>query len=162
MRLWALSQRWGVRSRGSRWETARAWAAWSTHARSATSASSTRRSSTVLVGAVLLLYWCCTSDTMVHSSACADVPCGSCRDSWHRAHTAPASCWMYYRTSCCTAHCTVHCTAAGPGGFVGTYGAPDKDGSITRGGYSTFVVADDKFVLRVPGGWVVGYCGVGV
>lgn len=37
-------------------------------------------------------------------------------------------------------------------GFVGTYGAPDTrhGGEITQGGYSTGIVVDEKFVLRVP------------
>ncbi|MGP5316297.1 NAD(P)-dependent alcohol dehydrogenase [Arthrobacter rhombi] len=36
------------------------------------------------------------------------------------------------------------------GGNVGTYGAEDRDGSITQGGYSTAVVVDADFVLRIP------------
>ncbi len=35
-------------------------------------------------------------------------------------------------------------------GNTGTYGAKDRDGSITQGGYSTHVVVDEDFVLRVP------------
>lgn len=35
-------------------------------------------------------------------------------------------------------------------GMVMTYGSDDADGSITQGGYSTKVVVDSKFVLRVP------------
>ncbi|MEA5455410.1 NAD(P)-dependent alcohol dehydrogenase [Sinomonas sp. JGH33] len=35
-------------------------------------------------------------------------------------------------------------------GNVGTYGSVDRDGSITQGGYSTHVVVDEDFVLRVP------------
>jgi uncharacterized zinc-type alcohol dehydrogenase-like protein len=37
-------------------------------------------------------------------------------------------------------------------GFVGTYGVPDKrhGGEITQGGYSTGIVVDEKFVLRIP------------
>jgi len=35
-------------------------------------------------------------------------------------------------------------------GNIGTYGAVDKDGTITQGGYSTHVVVDEKFVVRVP------------
>ena len=35
-------------------------------------------------------------------------------------------------------------------GNVGTYAALDRDGSITQGGYSTHVVVDEDFVLRVP------------
>jgi uncharacterized zinc-type alcohol dehydrogenase-like protein len=37
-------------------------------------------------------------------------------------------------------------------GMVGTYGAVDRDGTITQGGYSTHVVVDADFVLRVPDG----------
>ncbi|GAB3253843.1 NAD(P)-dependent alcohol dehydrogenase [Arthrobacter pigmenti] len=37
-------------------------------------------------------------------------------------------------------------------GMVGTYGAPDRDGSITQGGYATHVVVTEDFVLRIPDG----------
>jgi uncharacterized zinc-type alcohol dehydrogenase-like protein len=35
-------------------------------------------------------------------------------------------------------------------GNTGTYAAVDRDGTITQGGYSTHVVVDQDFVLRVP------------
>ena len=35
-------------------------------------------------------------------------------------------------------------------GMTGTYGATDADGTITQGGYSTHIVVDEDFVLRVP------------
>lgn len=35
-------------------------------------------------------------------------------------------------------------------GNTQTYGSRDRDGTITQGGYSTFVVVDGDFVLRVP------------
>jgi uncharacterized zinc-type alcohol dehydrogenase-like protein len=37
-------------------------------------------------------------------------------------------------------------------GMTGTYAATDRDGSTTQGGYSTHVVVDAHFVLRVPAG----------
>ncbi|KNH17247.1 alcohol dehydrogenase [Arthrobacter sp. ZBG10] len=37
-------------------------------------------------------------------------------------------------------------------GNVGTYGAVDRDGSITQGGYSTHVVVTEDFVVRIPEG----------
>lgn len=37
-------------------------------------------------------------------------------------------------------------------GTVGTYGAPDRDGTITQGGYSTHVVVTEAFVLGIPEG----------
>ena len=37
-------------------------------------------------------------------------------------------------------------------GMVATYGAVDRDGTVTQGGYSTHVVVDAGFVLRVPDG----------
>ncbi|GGU20118.1 NAD(P)-dependent alcohol dehydrogenase [Nocardioides albus] len=43
-----------------------------------------------------------------------------------------------------------HCTT--PGGGVGTYAAKDRDGSFTQGGYSTHVVVDAHFALKVPEG----------
>ncbi|PQZ96561.1 alcohol dehydrogenase [Arthrobacter sp. MYb211] len=35
---------------------------------------------------------------------------------------------------------------------VGTYGATDRDGTITQGGYSTHVVVTENFVLSIPEG----------
>jgi uncharacterized zinc-type alcohol dehydrogenase-like protein len=35
-------------------------------------------------------------------------------------------------------------------GNTQTYGSKDKDGTITQGGYSTFVVVDEDFVINVP------------
>ena len=35
-------------------------------------------------------------------------------------------------------------------GNVQTYGSKDRDGTITQGGYSTFIVVDENFVIRVP------------
>jgi uncharacterized zinc-type alcohol dehydrogenase-like protein len=35
-------------------------------------------------------------------------------------------------------------------GNVGTYGIRDRDGTITQGGYSTHIVVDQDFVLRIP------------
>src|SRR5215213_9399381 len=37
-------------------------------------------------------------------------------------------------------------------GMVGTYGATDRDGTVTQGGYSTHVVVDADFVLSIPDG----------
>src|SRR3954466_5951406 len=37
-------------------------------------------------------------------------------------------------------------------GMVGTYAGTDRDGSTTQGGYSTHVVVDAGYVLRVPDG----------
>ena len=34
--------------------------------------------------------------------------------------------------------------------FIGTYGAIDRDGTMTQGGYSTHVVVDADFVLSIP------------
>lgn len=35
-------------------------------------------------------------------------------------------------------------------GPIGTYGAIDRDGTVTQGGYSTEIVVTDDFVLRIP------------
>lgn len=35
-------------------------------------------------------------------------------------------------------------------GHTGTYGAVDRDGTITQGGYSTHVVVTESFVVRIP------------
>jgi uncharacterized zinc-type alcohol dehydrogenase-like protein len=37
-------------------------------------------------------------------------------------------------------------------GMVGTYAATDRDGTTTQGGYSTHVVVDSDYVLRIPEG----------
>ncbi|WP_426002523.1 NAD(P)-dependent alcohol dehydrogenase [Paenarthrobacter sp. NyZ202] len=37
-------------------------------------------------------------------------------------------------------------------GNIGTYGAVDRDGTITQGGYSTHVVVDEDFVVTIPDG----------
>ncbi|WP_028278501.1 NAD(P)-dependent alcohol dehydrogenase [Arthrobacter sp. H5] len=37
-------------------------------------------------------------------------------------------------------------------GNTGTYGAVDRDGTITQGGYSTHVVVTEDFVVRIPEG----------
>jgi uncharacterized zinc-type alcohol dehydrogenase-like protein len=37
-------------------------------------------------------------------------------------------------------------------GMTGTYGAVDRDGTITQGGYSSHVVVTEDFVLRIPDG----------
>ena len=36
------------------------------------------------------------------------------------------------------------------GGNIGTYAGTDRDGTITQGGYSTHIVVDEDFVLRIP------------
>lgn len=43
-----------------------------------------------------------------------------------------------------------YCTGAS--GMVGTYGATGRDGEITYGGYSTHIVVDENYVLRIPDG----------
>lgn len=35
-------------------------------------------------------------------------------------------------------------------GMTGTYGSSTKDGDYTKGGYSTYIVVDERFVLRIP------------
>ncbi|RCV48980.1 NAD(P)-dependent alcohol dehydrogenase [Marinitenerispora sediminis] len=37
-------------------------------------------------------------------------------------------------------------------GNIGTYGAVDRDGTITQGGYTTHVVVAEDFVVRIPDG----------
>ena len=37
-------------------------------------------------------------------------------------------------------------------GMIGTYGAVDRDGTITQGGYSTHVVVAEDFVVTIPDG----------
>jgi uncharacterized zinc-type alcohol dehydrogenase-like protein len=46
----------------------------------------------------------------------------------------------------CKAGYEQYCT----NGNTGTYASVDRDGTVTQGGYSTHVVVDEDFVLRVP------------
>jgi alcohol dehydrogenase (NADP+) len=48
----------------------------------------------------------------------------------------------------CKAGLEQYCT----GGMVGTYNALDKSGEPTYGGYSTHIVVDEAFTLRIPDG----------
>jgi uncharacterized zinc-type alcohol dehydrogenase-like protein len=57
----------------------------------------------------------------------------------------------------CMVNSCQHCPACAEGleqycvnGMVGTYNGIDKDGSPTYGGYSTMVVVDQNFVLKIP------------
>lgn len=57
----------------------------------------------------------------------------------------------------CLVNSCQHCRSCDEGleqycsnGFVGTYNGIDKDGTPTYGGYSTMVVVDEKFVLKIP------------
>ncbi|MFF4532327.1 NAD(P)-dependent alcohol dehydrogenase [Streptomyces sp. NPDC001407] len=50
----------------------------------------------------------------------------------------------------CKAGLQQYCTGAS--GMVGTYGATGRDGEITYGGYSTQIVVDENYVLRIPDG----------
>jgi uncharacterized zinc-type alcohol dehydrogenase-like protein len=47
----------------------------------------------------------------------------------------------------CKAGLEQYCTGTG---MIGTYNATDRDGTPTQGGYSTAIVVDEKFVLRIP------------
>ncbi|WKX68971.1 NAD(P)-dependent alcohol dehydrogenase [Streptomyces sp. XD-27] len=50
----------------------------------------------------------------------------------------------------CAAGLEQYCT--GEGGLVGTYGATGRDGEPTQGGYSTHLVVDEHYALRIPEG----------
>jgi len=47
----------------------------------------------------------------------------------------------------CRAGLQQYCTGSG---MVGTYDATDRDGTPTYGGYSTAIVVDENYVLRIP------------
>ncbi|GAB2791105.1 putative zinc-type alcohol dehydrogenase-like protein [Hymenobacter luteus] len=56
----------------------------------------------------------------------------------------------------CMVNSCQHCPECNEGleqycdeGFVGTYGATDRDGTVTYGGYSNHIVVTEKFVLHV-------------
>ncbi|GAA1803243.1 NAD(P)-dependent alcohol dehydrogenase [Nesterenkonia flava] len=48
----------------------------------------------------------------------------------------------------CRAGFEQHCEK----GMIGTYGAPDRDGTITQGGYASSIVVTEDFVLSIPDG----------
>jgi uncharacterized zinc-type alcohol dehydrogenase-like protein len=57
----------------------------------------------------------------------------------------------------CMVNACRHCAECAAGfeqfcenGNTQTYGSKDRDGSITQGGYSTFVVVDEDFLIAVP------------
>ncbi len=57
----------------------------------------------------------------------------------------------------CMVNSCRHCSMCAAGmeqycenGAIFTYGAKDRDGTMTQGGYSTFNVVDEDFVIRVP------------
>jgi len=57
----------------------------------------------------------------------------------------------------CMVNSCRHCTECLAGhenyclnGNIQTYGSKDRDGSITQGGYSTFAVVDEDFVINIP------------
>jgi alcohol dehydrogenase (NADP+) len=50
----------------------------------------------------------------------------------------------------CLAGTEQFCT--GPGGNTGTYNSVGRDGEPTYGGYSTAIVVDERYVLRIPEG----------
>ncbi|MFC5910748.1 NAD(P)-dependent alcohol dehydrogenase [Streptacidiphilus monticola] len=50
----------------------------------------------------------------------------------------------------CRAGLEQYCT--GPLGMIGTYNAVDAEGRPTYGGYSTHIVVDENYVLRIPEG----------
>lgn len=48
--------------------------------------------------------------------------------------------------ACCKDHLEQFCL----NGMIATYNSIDKDGTITKGGYSDHIVVDEKFVLTIP------------
>jgi uncharacterized zinc-type alcohol dehydrogenase-like protein len=48
------------------------------------------------------------------------------------------------------AECNAGCEQFCENGNIQSYGSQDRDGTITQGGYSTFVVVDEDFVIAVP------------
>ncbi|WP_329562848.1 NAD(P)-dependent alcohol dehydrogenase [Kitasatospora sp. NBC_01266] len=50
----------------------------------------------------------------------------------------------------CRAGLEQYCT--GSGGMIGTYNSQGRDGEPTYGGYSTHIVVDENYVLRIPEG----------
>ena len=76
------------------------------------------------------------------------VRTGSAVTKFRPGDSVGVGCFVDSCRSCaaCQAGEEQYCTK----GLLFTYGGEDKDGSITYGGYSTQIVVDENYVLRVP------------
>jgi uncharacterized zinc-type alcohol dehydrogenase-like protein len=86
--------------------------------------------------------------TVGHEIAGVVSAVGSSVTKWAVGDRVGVGCLVNSCRECdnCQAGLEQYCT----GGNVGTYGSVDRDGTVTQGGYSTHIVVDQDFVLRIP------------
>jgi uncharacterized zinc-type alcohol dehydrogenase-like protein len=86
--------------------------------------------------------------TVGHEIAGVVTAVGSAVTKWAVGDRVGVGCMVNSCRECvnCKAGLEQYCE----NGNVGTYGIVDRDGTITQGGYSTHIVVDQDFVLRIP------------
>lgn len=86
--------------------------------------------------------------TVGHEIAGVVSAVGSSVTKWTVGDRVGVGCMVNSCRECvnCTAGLEQYCE----NGNVGTYAIVDRDGTITQGGYSTHIVVDQDFVLRIP------------
>jgi uncharacterized zinc-type alcohol dehydrogenase-like protein len=86
--------------------------------------------------------------TVGHEIAGVVAEVGSAVTKWAVGDRVGVGCLVNSCREC--ANCCAGLEQYCEGGNVGTYGSIDRDGSVTQGGYSTHIVVDQDFVLRIP------------
>jgi uncharacterized zinc-type alcohol dehydrogenase-like protein len=86
--------------------------------------------------------------TVGHEIAGVVTAVGSAVTKWAVGDRVGVGCMVNSCRECvnCRAGLEQYCE----NGNVGTYGIVDRDGTVTQGGYSTHIVVDQDFVLRIP------------
>lgn len=86
--------------------------------------------------------------TVGHEIAGVVSAVGSSVTTWAVGDRVGVGCMVNSCRECvnCTAGLEQYCE----NGNVGTYAIVDRDGTVTQGGYSTHIVVDRDFVLRIP------------
>jgi uncharacterized zinc-type alcohol dehydrogenase-like protein len=86
--------------------------------------------------------------TVGHEIAGVVAEVGSAVTKWAVGTSVGVGCMVNSCREC--ANCRAGLEQYCEGGNVGTYGSIDRDGTVTQGGYSTHIVVDQDFVLRIP------------
>ncbi len=86
--------------------------------------------------------------TVGHEIAGVVSTVGSAVTKWAVGDRVGVGCMVNSCREC--ANCRAGLEQYCEGGNVGTYAGIDRDGTVTQGGYSTHIVVDQDFVLRIP------------
>jgi uncharacterized zinc-type alcohol dehydrogenase-like protein len=86
--------------------------------------------------------------TVGHEIAGVVAAVGSAVTKWTVGDRVGVGCMVNSCREC--ANCRAGLEQYCENGNVGTYGIVDRDGTVTQGGYSTHIVVDQDFVLRIP------------